>query len=112
MLNLNNKQFKALHNSDNGEVSSETIFHYHQEGETIWAEYSGGAILKGHLLGKMNANQSLEFVYHHINLEGQVLTGKCFTIISNADDKKLVLKETWQWTCGDFSKGTSLLKEI
>ena len=52
MLNLDNKKFVAVENTSNGEVSSQTEFHYHQQGEMIWAEYCGGEILKGFLIGK------------------------------------------------------------
>ena len=51
MLNLDNKKFVAVENTANGEVSSQTEFHYHQQGKMIWAEYCGGEILKGFLIG-------------------------------------------------------------
>ena len=46
-----NKKFVAVENTANGEVSSQTEFHYHQQGKMIWAEYGGGEILKGFLIG-------------------------------------------------------------
>ena len=52
MLNLDDKKFVAVENTANGEVSSQTEFHYHQQGKMIWAEYGGGEILKGFLIGK------------------------------------------------------------
>ena len=33
MLNLDNKKFVAVENTANGEVSSQTEFHYHQQGK-------------------------------------------------------------------------------
>ena len=63
---LDGKTFQSIENSENGEVSSETIFHYHQNNEIVSADYKGGNILKGHLLGKMFANGNLEFTYQHI----------------------------------------------
>lgn len=33
-------------NSENGEVNEQTIFTYHQNGKLLWADYSGGNILK------------------------------------------------------------------
>ena len=33
-------------NSENGEVNEQTTFAYHQNGKLLWAEYSGGDILK------------------------------------------------------------------
>ena len=31
-------------NTDNGEVGADTIFHYHQSGNVVSAEYRGGSI--------------------------------------------------------------------
>lgn len=36
MIDLNNKKFIALQNSENGEVSQQTCFHYFQQGKMIW----------------------------------------------------------------------------
>ena len=109
-INLNGKKFKALHNSDNGEVGDETTFHYRQKGNVVWATYEGGSIKFGTLSGQIVDNQ-LTFNYQHQNIEGEFLTGKCETVIKVIDDK-IQLHETWQWTCRDFSKGTSLLVEF
>jgi hypothetical protein len=40
-MNYNNKTFKPLSNSANGETSSETVFHYKQVGNVLTAEYVG-----------------------------------------------------------------------
>ena len=110
-INLNNKKFKSEFNSNNGEVSDQTIFSYHQENNIIWAQYSGGEILRGTIIGKIVEN-SLEFVYQHINKEQELMTGKCITYPEQTKSGKVRLKETWQWTCKDYSSGTSTLIEI
>lgn len=110
-INLNNKKFKALENSDNGEVSSLTIFHYKQEGDVISASYQGGDILRGFLVGKI-VEEHLKFTYQHVNKDMEILTGKCISYPKIQEDGKLLLNEKWEWTCKDFSKGTSLLIEI
>jgi len=46
MINYNNKFFKPVSNSENGETSNETVFHYKQEGNILTSEYSGGQIIK------------------------------------------------------------------
>ena len=62
MLNLDNKKFVAVENTSNGEVSSQTEFHYHQQGKMIWAEY-GDEILKGFLIRKWINDTQIEFTY-------------------------------------------------
>lgn len=111
MINLNNKKFILECNSDNGEISSETTFHYHQNKNIIWAEYSGGQILKGSIIGKIVENH-LEFSYHHINTDYEVVTGTCKSYPEITENGKIRLKEFWQWTCKDNSKGESTLIEM
>lgn len=109
-MNLHNKQFRALSNSDNGEVGGATRFHYRQEGDVIWATYQGGDIKFGTLSGWIKGSE-LFFHYQHQNRAGEFMTGKCSTRIQ-LQAHKIQLHETWQWTSGDQSSGTSILEEI
>ncbi|WP_186756744.1 n-acetylglutamate synthase [Echinicola salinicaeni] len=111
MFNYDNRTFRSISNSDNGEVSSETVFHYSQEGEILTARYSGGEIVKGHLIGKVDQNGVINMRYHHINQAGELMTGKCISTPEMMGNGKLRLHESWEWTSGDLSKGTSMIVE-
>ncbi|MBQ5852045.1 MAG: n-acetylglutamate synthase [Lachnospiraceae bacterium] len=111
-IDYNGRKFVPEMNSENGEVSAGTVFEYHQNGKMLWAEYSGGDILRGSLMGNVSANGELDFVYHHINKNMVIKTGKCRSVPTVMDNGKLKLSETWEWTSGDFSKGESVLVEI
>lgn len=111
-MNYNNRIFRGKTNSDNGEVSGSTRFHYHQSGDQVWAEYSGGAIVKGHLQGKVFRDGSLEFLYHHENLSGELMAGRCRSFPDQSIDGKIVLKEKWKWFTGDQSEGSSEVEEV
>lgn len=111
-MNLNNLVLRSADNTDNGEVSEDTLFHYRQNGDIISATYQGGNILQGQLIGKMFADHHLEFVYQHINTVGEIMTGQCKSYPEINQDGKLMLREFWQWTCKDQSKGQSLLIEL
>lgn len=78
----------------------------------LWAEYSGGDILKGSLIGTVLCNGELDFVYHHMNQNMQIKTGKCHSVPTVQENGKIELSEQWQWTTGDCSKGESLLVEV
>ncbi len=109
-LSLNYKSFKAVSNSDNGEVGEETVFRYREKEGIVWASYHGGDILFGMLSGFRRKDQ-LFFNYQHQNKLGEILTGKCETqMIINQG--LIELHESWEWTCKDFSKGKSILIEI
>lgn len=109
---LEGKIFQSIANTENGEVSSDTLFHYHQSGEVISADYSGGKIVNGHLLGKMQDNGDLVFSYHHINTEGELMVGRCNSTPELLPDGRLKYLEKWQWLSGDKSAGTSQIIEI
>ncbi len=111
MFNLNDKRFTAKENSESGEVSSGTVFHYYQESNLIWADYSGGSILKGQLIGRVLTKNTFEIRYQHINQAGEIKTGYCKTIVSKSP-KGLQLDEKWEWTSGGKGKGTSVLVEL
>lgn len=112
MINLDGKTFVSIENSDNGEVSGETIFHYHQNDNIVWAEYSGGSIITGHLYAIMNDDSSLNMKYHHINILNSIMSGNCTSFPKFLEDGRIRFYEQWQWTSGDNSKGTSIIEEI
>lgn len=111
-MNYNNKIFKAVQNSENGETSAKTIFKYRQEGEILTSEYSGGQIKKGNLIGLVDKLGNIEMRYHQINTKGELMTGICFSKPEIMQNGKVRLHETWEWTSGDKSKGNSILEEV
>ena len=111
-INYDNRVFKTVQNSESGEVSGETTFYYHQKGNVVWAEYKGGEIILGNLIAKVFDDDSLEMRYQHLNTRGEFMTGKCDSKPEVLADGKIRLHEKWQWTCGDFSEGESVIEEI
>lgn len=110
-INYNNRVFKAKQNSENGEVSAQTIFRYFQEGNLLTGTYTGGLIVQGHLLGTVHDDGTLEFHYHHLNTKGELMAGQCQSVPS-LEDGQLVLQESWHWFTGDQSAGQSELEEV
>ena len=76
-MNYNNKKFKAISNSENGEISDEVIFHYKQEGNVLTCSYSGGQILAGQLIGLVDENGNINMRYHQVNKRNELMTGIC-----------------------------------
>jgi hypothetical protein len=110
-MNLNGKTFRATSNSETGEVSSATSFKYFEEDGLVWAEYSGGDILKGNLIGTRDVDGSLDLRYQHVNRRGEIKTGICRSTLETNSDGKIRIKEKWQWTCADNSEGESEIVE-
>lgn len=111
-MNYDKKRFRPVQNTENGETSAETIFEYRQSGNILTAEYEGGQIKKGHLIGLVGNDGTIEMRYHQVNTKGELMTGICFSKPEIMENGKIRLYETWEWTSGDKSKGTSILEEL
>lgn len=111
-INYDGKTFRSIENSETGEVSSETVFHYKQSADLVWAEYFGGEIVFGTLIAKVVENDCLEMRYRHFNKSGELMTGKCFSTPEILDDGRIRLHEKWQWTSGDLLDGDSIIEEV
>ncbi|MDJ1501858.1 n-acetylglutamate synthase [Xanthocytophaga agilis] len=112
MINYHNKVFRSVNNTDNGEVSAETTFHYQQYDTIVTASYSGGSIVTGHLIALVDEVGHLNMRYHHVNNVGVLMTGICQSIPEVMENGKIRLHEKWQWTSGDYSSGESVIEEI
>ena len=110
-IDYEGKVFISKVNSENGEADNQTIFHYHQNDCVLWADYMGGEIIKGHLIGTVSDDGILDFHYHHINKNKKVRIGKCHSIPYVLDNRKIEMHEEWQWLNGDKSKGVSIITE-
>lgn len=111
-MNYNGKKFRTRSNSSNGETSSDTVFVYSQEGNLVKATYSGGRIKFGHLIGIVDELGNIDMRYHQLNTNDELMTGICFSRPELLANGKIVLHETWQWTSGENSKGTSIIEEM
>lgn len=76
------------------------------------SEYSGGKIIKGHLIGIVDDNGNINMRYHQINNKGEIMTGICKSKPEILENNKIRLYESWKWTSGDKSKGQSILEEL
>lgn len=110
-INYNGRHFVPKSNTENGEVDEKTIFHYFQDKDTFWAEYSGGDVEKGFMIGKVASNGELDFHYQHMNKDDQMRIGKCHSIPHILGNGKIELHEKWQWLNGDMSCGESVIVE-
>ena len=110
-INYHNKIFKPIHNTDNSETSDETTFHYKQKDNIVTAEYSGGQIKYGHLIGIVDEHGHINMRYHQVNFHKELMTGICTSKPEILKNGKIRLHEQWTWTSGDQSSGTSIIEE-
>ena len=112
MINYDQKRFRPISNSANGETSQDTVFLYEQSGNILISKYQGGQIKIGHLIGLVDEEGHIDMRYHQVNNKGELMTGICRSSPEIMDNGKIRLHENWQWTSGDKSKGQSILEEI
>jgi hypothetical protein len=73
-MNYNNKKFRPVSNTENGETSEETLFHYIQNGNVLTCSYAGGKIISGQLIGLVDEHGNIDMRCHQINDQGQIMT--------------------------------------
>lgn len=111
MINYNDKTFRPISNTENGETSSETVFYYKQVDNVLTSEYSGGKIRYGHLIGLVDNDGNIAMRYHQVNDKDELMTGICKSKPEILENGKIRLHENWEWTSGDKSKGQSIIEE-
>jgi hypothetical protein len=111
-INYDNRRFRPVDNSAGGEVDGETLFHYRQREELVWATYEGGGIRWGTLVATVDESGNLDMRYAHVNEAGELMTGVCRSKPEVLPDGRLRLHERWRWTSGDGGEGRSVLEEV
>jgi hypothetical protein len=111
MYNFDNKKLKiTLIEGPNTEVNQDTVFQFHQENNMIWAEYSGGKVKRGRLIGLINGN-TLTHHYIQVNLNNEINSGEGKSQIQQNEEGKLQIVEEWEWKSQE-GKGKSVMTEI
>jgi hypothetical protein len=107
---LDGRRFTAVSEVVGGEVGTDTVFTYHEQDGQVWAEYAGGAVRRGFLVGTRDGDR-LDFRYAQLNVDGQTSTGHCVSAVTVLADGRLRLDETWQWESRP-GHGTSAVVEL
>ena len=82
--------------SGGGGATTETTFRYAEQDGVVTATYEGGTIRIGFLLGTRQ-NDSLDFRYCQLHVDGSTASGHCTTELELLDDGRVRLNETWEW---------------
>lgn len=106
---LDGKTFRAA--GGRPETDGSTLFRYREENGAVWAEYGGGGITKGFLLGRRTSPDTLELDYRHLDTALRAHSGHCRSRIEALPDGRLRLHETRQGTVPAESSRTLLLEE-
>lgn len=89
-FNFNNKKFLLIQNSNNGEVNTETIFNYKQDGNLVTADYFGGTIKYGKIIAELKDNE-LNMLYQCLTTDNELKAGKALALITLEENGKIKL---------------------
>ncbi|MFD3502147.1 hypothetical protein ACFWWT_10380 [Streptomyces sp. NPDC058676] len=93
-----------------GQVGTRTRFVYHEKDGEIWAEYAGGDVVRGYLVGTREGD-SLDFRYVQLKKDGTTSSGHCVSAVVELSDGRVRLEETWEWESQPGS-GTSVVEQL
>ncbi|WP_112466722.1 hypothetical protein [Streptomyces triticisoli] len=93
-----------------GQVGTRTRFTYHEREGRIWAEYAGGDVVHGHLVGTREGDR-LDFRYVQLGQDGTTSSGHCVSTVAELPDGRVRLEEAWRWESQPGS-GTSVVEEL
>ncbi|WP_455355550.1 hypothetical protein [Streptomyces sp. SYSU K217416] len=93
-----------------GQVGTRTRFTYHEDDGRIWAEYAGGDIVHGHLVGTREGDR-LDFRYVQLKTDNTTSSGHCVSLVSELPDGRVRLDESWAWESRAGS-GTSVVEQV
>lgn len=93
--------------AENGKIDSGTIFRFTQVDEIVSAQYAGGAILEGHLIGTLR-DDALTFSYVQVDRNHVIDAGRSECTVRRLDDGRIEVTENFEWSSQDGS-GTNVL---
>lgn len=92
-----------------GDVDDRTTFRYHEDRGHVWAEYAGGAVVRGRLVGTRTGD-TLDFRYVHLTVDDTTASGHCTAELETLPDGRVRSVETWEWESREGS-GHSVVEE-
>lgn len=92
-----------------GTAAEKPVGHYHQDGDLVWAEFSGGAVRLGRLVGGCRPDGVIDAAYCMLTTGGETVAGACVSTPTVLPDGRVRLTERWRRL--DGSSGVSHIEE-
>lgn len=108
MINYDGRRFSPVTDS----AGERPVAHYHQAGDLMWAEFGGGEIRAGRMVGRCAADGELHFSYGMVLENGVIITGFCRAVPETLPDGRIRLTEHYERFGSGESRGISYLEEV
>jgi hypothetical protein len=107
-MTLAGKTFRAVANSSNGTINTETTMSFVSEDKRgILGVYGGGTIRTGQVVAGRRDEWTVEMLYQCVTVSDELKAGRAVARFSQAPDGAPRMRLDWQWLTGDQGKGTS-----
>lgn len=111
-ISLDNVKMNVVKTAENGVVNHETIFLFSQKDDVITAEYAGGKIRKGFLVGRFTNQNQLTFSYCQMQNDGALDNGASTCEVAKNENGKITLTEHFEWKSRPGEFGTNVFQEL
>lgn len=111
-IRLDNRVFVPVDNSTGGLVDDRTRFHFWQDGEAFYADYFGGDVREGHIIGRFTGDRTGHMLYHCLTKSRELRAGRAVATFTVAPDGRLGMDLDWTWISGGDEAGVSRYEEV
>ncbi len=112
MINYDGRVFRSRATETADRTGSGPTGHYHQEGDVVWAEFSGGRVRRGMLVGSCAADGTLTLSYCQLLDDGETVSGRCVSTPTLYPDGRVDLREEWERFGDAGSTGVSHISQV
>ena len=109
-LDLNGLRMHVAETASNGVVNAETYFDFHQDEDRVWAEYAGGGIERGYLVGTVRG-AAFEFRYCQMQTDGKADGGRSNCELRRNSAGHMQIVEHFEWGSRPGG-GTNVFEEV
>jgi hypothetical protein len=106
MISYEGRLFQRAGGSDG------TVARYRQDGDLVWADFTGGKVRRGTITGTCGPDGTLRLAYTMVLATGEVISGHTVNIPEQCGDGRLVLREEWERFGEHAETGVSYLEEV
>ncbi len=109
-MNLDQVVMYVSSTADQGVVGPGTRLSFTQKGSRVMGRYSGGAILRGFLVGTL-AEEGLIFRYSQVEASGEIHGGHSVCEVERRPDRRIRIVEHFTWHTR-LGSGINVFEEI
>jgi hypothetical protein len=109
VISYDGKRFRKVVDEHTAEAP---VARYRQDGGLVWAEFAGGDVRRGSLVGTCSSDGTITFAYSMVLVGGEVISGRSVNTPQVLDDGRIRLHEQWERYGRHADSGVSHLEEV